>query len=208
MLTKSSPIKWALLQRVLLLFYIFSFITITPLLAQDNKEDETIKSNIPLSIMGSVDTYFRSNLTAAQTDANGAAIASRTSFANGTGFSLGMVNLIVAKETDKVGFLADLVFGSRGDEAVFGSVGNPAIVNQLNVYWSINDNVTLTLGNFNTFLGYEVISPVVNFNYTTSYMFSYGPFSHTGLKADFKLNNELSAMLAILNPTDMTEMNW
>ena len=60
---------------------------------------------------------------------------------------------------------------------------------------------------FNTYLGYEVISPVGNFNYSTSYMFSYGPFSHTGLKADFVLNEKWSAMLAVMNPTDFTEEN-
>jgi hypothetical protein len=71
----------------------------------------------------------------------------------------------------------------------------------------VNDVVTLTFGNFNTFLGYEVISPTGNFNYSTSYMFSYGPFSHTGLKADFALSDEWSLMAAVMNPTDMTEFN-
>ena len=65
----------------------------------------------------------------------------------------------------------------------------------------------MTLGNFNTFLGYEVISPTANFNYSTSYMFSYGPFSHTGLKVDFALTDEWSLMLGVFNPTDATEFN-
>ena len=63
----------------------------------------------------------------------------------------------------------------------------------------------MTLGNFNTFLGYEVISPVANFNYSTSYMFSYGPFSHAGIKADFALSENTSLMFAIMNDTDYTE---
>ncbi|HAE72380.1 MAG TPA: porin, partial [Flavobacteriaceae bacterium] len=41
------------------------------------------------------------------------------------------------------------------------------IVNQLYMYWNVSDKVTLTMGNFNTFLGYEVISPAANFNYST-----------------------------------------
>jgi hypothetical protein len=61
------------------------------------------------------------------------------------------------------------------------------------------------MGNFNTFLGYEVISPVANFNYSTSYMFSYGPFSHSGIKADIGLSDDASLMLAVLNSTDYTE---
>tara|TARA_Y100000289_G_C3879240_1_gene127716 strand:- start:154 stop:795 length:642 start_codon:yes stop_codon:yes gene_type:complete len=63
------------------------------------------------------------------------------------------------------------------------------------------------MGNFNTFLGYEVISPSGNFNYSTSYMFSYGPFSHSGLKADFNLSENLTGMLAVLNATDATDFN-
>ena len=80
-------------------------------------------------------------------------------------------------------------------------------MNQLYAYWNVSDKVTLTIGNFNTFLGYEVISPTANFNYSTSYLFSYGPFSHTGLKADFTLSENTSLMLAIMNPTDETEYN-
>jgi hypothetical protein len=38
-------------------------------------------------------------------------------------------------------------------------------------------------------------------------LFSYGPFSHTGLKADYTLSDDQSLMVAIMNPTDLTEMN-
>jgi hypothetical protein len=38
-------------------------------------------------------------------------------------------------------------------------------------------------------------------------MFSYGPFSHTGLKADFALSDKWSLMASVMNPTDMTEFN-
>jgi len=55
----------------------------------------------------------------------------------------------------------------------------------------------------NTYLGYEVISPAGNFNYSTSYLFSNGPFSHVGLKADFDLGSDVSLMLALMNPTDV-----
>jgi hypothetical protein len=155
---------------------------------------------------GSIDAYFRANLN------NEFNTAPATSFANLPGFSLGMANLIASYEGEKVGFTADLVFGPRGEDAVFLSPvlrpgGNSSIVNQLSVYWKASDKVTFTLGNFNTFLGYEVISPTGNFNYSTSYMFSYGPFSHTGLKADFDLGSGLSLMLGVFNPTDATEYN-
>jgi len=168
------------------------------------QEEETTPK---FSFSGSVDAYYRANITAPNDEE---AIAPGSSFAQLPGFSLGMANLIAAYEGEKVGFVADLVFGPRGTDAIFASPMYSAtgdIVNQLYVYWNVSDAVTLTFGNFNTFLGYEVISPVANFNYSTSYLFSYGPFSHTGLKADFDLGNEWSAMVAVMNPTDLTEFN-
>ena len=164
------------------------------ILAQDSLSSK-------LSLEGSIDTYYKRNLST-NTD-----LAPATSFANGNGFSLGMFNLISSYESGKTGFVADLVFGPRGEDAVFLSSGSSNIINQLYAYWNVNDKVTLTMGNFNTFLGYEVISPVGNFNYSTSYMFSYGPFSHSGLKADFNLSENFTAMLSVLNATDATDFN-
>lgn len=146
------------------------------------------------SVSGSVDTYYRSS-----------EYAPSTSFANLNGFALGMANIVLSYEGEKSGFVADLVYGPRGADAVFNSTGSSSIVNQLYVYYNVSDSFTLTLGNFNTFLGYEVISPVANFNYSTSYMFSNGPFSHTGIKADIALSDNTSLMLGVLNTTDATE---
>jgi hypothetical protein len=116
-----------------------------------------------------------------------------------------MVNLIASYSGEKVGFTGDIVFGPRGRDAVFGSP--QGIVNQMFVYYKLSDKVTFNLGQFNTFLGYEVISPAVNFHYSTSYMFSWGPFNHTGLRADFNLGGGLVAKLAVMNPTDIVEFN-
>ncbi|RNC88288.1 MAG: porin [Winogradskyella sp.] len=175
------------------------------LFAQEETEEKK-----KFSFSGSVDGYYRTNFDGPN-DAN--QIAPNTSFANQAGFALGMVNLIGEYQSadGKVGAVADLVFGPRGEAAVFNSPfnlsGSSNIVNQLYVYWNVSETVTLTFGNFNTFLGYEVISPTGNFNYSTSYMFSFGPFSHTGLKADFALSEDFSLMLAVMNSTDFTEFN-
>lgn len=159
------------------------------------------------TLSGSVDAYYRANFTAPN-DEN--AIAPRSSFANLPGFALGMANVVASYEGEKVGFVADLVFGPRGTDATFNSPmysSTGQIINQLYAYWNVSESVKLTMGNFNTFLGYEVISPVANFNYSTSYLFSYGPFSHTGLKADFALGEDFSLMLGVMNDTDLTEFN-
>ena len=161
-----------------------------------------------LSITGSIDAYYRANLNAPNDLENWTAPGS--SFANLPGFALGMANVVMSYEGEKTGFVADLVFGPRGTDAIFASpmysaTGN--IINQLYAYWNVSESVTLTMGNFNTFLGYEVISPTANFNYSTSYLFSYGPFSHTGIKADIALSEDFSLMLGVFNDTDLTEFN-
>ena len=171
-------------------------------------QEESPVEKKKFTLSGSIDAYYRANLNAPNDADNWTKPG--TSFANLPGFALGMANVVASYEGKKVGFVADLVFGPRGTDAIFASpmysaTGN--IVNQLYAYWNVSDNVTLTMGNFNTFLGYEVISPVGNFNYSTSYLFSYGPFSHTGIKADFTLSDDLSLMVGVMNDTDATEFN-
>ena len=154
-----------------------------------NAQDEAPK----LSISGTVDAYYQTYLSAPD-DVSG---SFGTSFADEAGFALGMANLILSYDGEKTGVVADLVYGPRGDSAA-----SDYNLNQLYAYWNVSESTTLTAGRFNTYLGYEVISPAGNFNYSTSYLFSNGPFSHVGLKADFALSEDFSFMLAFMNPTD------
>lgn len=156
-----------------------------------------------LSISGSVDAYYQTYLTAP--DNEGATFG--TAFAGQSGFALGMGNVIASYEGEKVGAVLDLVTGPRGAGATFNSDIVDGIVNQAYVYWNVSEGTTLTFGRFNTFLGYEVIAPAANFNYSCSYLFSSGPFSHMGLKADFALSDDWSLMLAITNPWDTNDIS-
>ncbi len=176
------------MKKILTLSMLFAA---TSLFAQDDTKK--------LSITGSVDTYYQTNLTSAD-DAivDGASQSFGTSFADETGFALGMANAVLGYEGEKTGAVADLAFGPRGDAAVGGFN-----INQLYAYWNVSETTTLTAGRFNTYLGYEVISPTGNFNYSTSYLFSNGPFSHVGLKADFSVSDDFSIMLALMNATDV-----
>lgn len=158
-------------------------------LAQETEENEQ-----KFSFEGSVDAYYQTNLSSSDDISQ----SFGTSFADENGFALGMANLIASYEKGKVGAVADVVFGPRGDAATGGYN-----LNQLYAYWNVSEKTKLTLGRFNTYLGYEVISPTGNFNYSTSYLFSSGPFSHVGIKADFALSEDFSLMLAFMNPTDV-----
>ncbi len=189
-----QTIKTNVMIRTKLTLVLVLLLTSMITVAQEEKKEEEKK----FSFSGSVDAYYRYNISAPNDNNQ---INPGTSFADAAGFSLGMANVIVGYEGEKVGFVGDLVFGPRGEAA------SATVLNQLYAYWNVSSSIKLTLGKFNTFLGYEVIAPAGNFNYSTSYLFSNGPFSHTGLKADFTLSDDFSLMLAIMNQTDVTEFN-
>lgn len=164
---------------------------------------EEEESSSPFTLSGSIDAYFRTTFN----DAGLATTATPTSFANQTGFALGMANLIGTYEKGSTGVVVDLVFGPRGTEATFANDVLNGIVNQAYAYWNVSESTTLTIGRFNTWVGYEVIAPGANFNYSVSYLFSNGPFSHLGVKADFALSDDVSLMLAITNPWDTNDIS-
>ena len=173
-------------RTVLILITIFSISTINA------QEEEAMKKKLTLS--GSVDGYMQTNLSASDKIEQ----SFGTSFADELGYALGMANLALEYKAGKTGAVIDVAFGPRGESATGGYD-----INQLYMYWDVSESTTLTMGRFNTYLGYEVISPVGNFNYSTSYLFSSGPFSHVGLKADFGLSEDFSLMLAFMNVTDV-----
>ncbi len=176
---------------------IFTLLLASSLLVNAQEEEKK------LSISGSVDAYFQTYLSAA----DDAGQSFGTAFAEQSGFALGMANVIASYEGEKAGVVVDLVTGPRGAGATFNSDIIDGIVNQAYVYWNVSENTTLTFGRWNTFLGYEVIAPAANFNYSCSYLFSNGPFSHMGIKADFALGEDTSLMLAVTNPWDTNNVS-
>ncbi|MBS1502280.1 MAG: outer membrane beta-barrel protein, partial [Bacteroidetes bacterium] len=56
-----------------------------------------------------------------------------------------------------------------------------------------------TAGYMSTFIGYEVISPAGNYNYSTSYLFTNGPFQNAGFKATYAFSDKVSLMAGIFN---------
>ena len=163
------------------LFVATSFLTI----AQEKEEKGTF------TLSGSVDTYFSSNLSSSDIGSVGV-----LSDVDANGFGLGMANTVFTYEKGKGGVVADLAFGPRANAAN----AYTGAINQLYAYYQATDKLKFTLGQFNTFFGYKVISPSGNFNYSVSYLFNAGPFSHTGFKLDYAASEDLSFMVALTNP--------
>ncbi|MFD2866863.1 outer membrane beta-barrel protein [Mucilaginibacter antarcticus] len=161
--------------------------------AQDKPADP------PLTITGSVDAYYKYDFSGHNNVP--------TSFATDqNSISIGMVDLALKKKVGKASFVGEVSFGPRGQyQSIPNGDGNPANANNsyhiqnLYVSYDATDNLNLTLGYMGTFVGYEVISPVGNFNYSTSYLFTNGPFQNAGFKATYTFSPKASLMVGAFN---------
>jgi hypothetical protein len=97
--------------------------------------------------------------------------------------------------------VADLGFGKRAQEFSYNESGVVAAIKQLYVSYQANEWLKLTAGSWATHVGYELVDAPANRNYSMSYMFSWGPFFHTGVKAEATLGKS-GFMLGVANPTD------
>jgi hypothetical protein len=153
-------------------------------------------------LSGSADVYYKYNLNGNYTD-------NKTSFTNShNSFELGMVSLKVEHGFKKGSIVADLGFGKRAGEFSYNDVPGSAnglsmAIKQLYVSYQLTEKIKISLGSYATHIGYELVDAYANRNYSMSYLFSYGPFFNTGVKADFALSSSLSAMVGIFNPTDL-----
>lgn len=148
---------------------------------------------------GSVDAYYRFNFNDPPAGTN-----NYTSFTNSkNSFELGMASIRVDHTVGKVSATADVGFGRRAQEFSYNDIGSTlTAVKQAFVSYAASDKVKLTLGKWATHVGYELLDAYANRNYSMSYGFSYGPFFHTGIKADISLGGKTALMLGVANPTD------
>ncbi len=175
-------------------------------------EDKEADEETGFSLTGYVDAYYQANFMNSESEGE-APLTFPTSFTDVPNtFGIGNVNLLLEKSLGKVSFVGQIGFGPRawqGNsdsnnelEADLGGFNASSTVQQLYVTYSPSDAVTFTLGNFGTFVGYEVIDASANVNYSTSYLFSNGPFYHTGAKVDFAIAEGFGAMIGVFNDTD------
>jgi Putative beta-barrel porin-2, OmpL-like. bbp2 len=155
----------------------------------------------PLVIAGHVDAYYRFS-------SNG--VAGKTSYSDAAkGFGFGMANLQLSKDNGKVGFMADVMFGPRAEgtnyyyyDATTGKSSSLALIKQLYVTYKPTDKAKFTIGNFMTYVGYELAEASNNLNYSMSYNYTNGPFYHTGVKLDYQFTDKFGGMLGVFNRTD------
>ncbi len=147
----------------------------------------------PLEISGSGDLYYKYDLSKNPNIG--------TSFATDqNSVSLGMIDIALKKKTGKTSFVGEVSFGPRGAGQSIPDVdGQSFHIQNLYASYAATDKLTLTAGYMGTFVGYEVISPLANFNYSTSYLFTNGPFQNAGVKANYAITSKVGLMVGAFN---------
>jgi hypothetical protein len=112
-----------------------------------------------------------------------------------------MIDLGLKKKVGKSAFVGELSFGPRGQTQSIpnGTSGDSYHIQNLYVSYDVTNKLSLAGGYMSTFVGYEVISPVGNFNYSTSYLFTNGPFQNAGVKATYAFTDKISLMVGAFN---------
>ena len=172
--------------------------TIVPSFAQN---DSTKKSSTTLTAY--LDGYYRALLKN-----GGGSNNNFTSFTNAhNSFKLGMASIKVDQTLGKFTASLDVGIGKRANEFSYNDIDILKNVKQATLSYSVSDKLKLTAGKFSTHIGYELLDATSNRNYSMSYGFSYGPFFHTGFKADIAIGGKTALMVGLVDPTDYTSFN-
>jgi Putative beta-barrel porin-2, OmpL-like. bbp2 len=167
-------------------------------------QDSTVKGGLTLT--GSVDAYYRFNFQNAKDSGR---TNNYTSFTNSqNSFELGMASLKADYAIGKVDGVVDLGFGRRADEFSYNDNGTLAAIKQAYVSFAPSSKVKFTMGKWATHVGYELLDAYLNRNYSMDYMFSYGPFFHTGVKMDVAASSNFAFMVGVVNPNDMSTASF
>ena len=170
-----------------------------------NAQDSTSKKG-HLTIAGSADAYYRYNFHNAK---DSGLTNNYTSFTNSqNSFELGMASVKADYAIGKVDGVVDLGFGRRAEEFSYNDEGAMSAIKQAYLSFAPSDKVKFTMGKWATHVGYELLDAYLNRNYSMDYMFSYGPFFHTGIKIDVSATKNFGFMAGIANPSDMTTASF
>ena len=179
-----------------------------------------MKSIIPLGVF-----LFMSILSKAQTDSTKAPTSStsytiyfdgyykndfskqstnnKTSFTNSNqSLQLGMASIKIDRANGKFAGTLDLGLGKRAQEFSYNDNGVAQAIKQAYISYAPMSGLKITAGKWATHIGYELLDAYSNRNYSMSYAFSYGPFFHTGIRADIALGGKSALMIGFAQPTD------
>ena len=172
---------------LLLLISIFSSLLAT---AQDSTKSDIGK----FTFSGYIDTYYSANFNSPANRLNLGASGVARAFDQRAGqFTLGTIEAKMTYAYKSIEVVGDLFFGPHADLGSYGNVAGPLqlysgtpiggstglAIKQAYINWKATDALTITMGQFGTHIGYEVIDAPLNYHYSLSNLFNNGPFNPT-----------------------------
>ncbi|HEX4948730.1 MAG TPA: porin [Blastocatellia bacterium] len=185
--------------------------------AQDDlkKEVATLKEEVKkndgflgflkdIEVSGVVDGYYSYNSNKVDLFTQGRAFDVRH---NAFSLQMGKISLEKKNSVDSpLGFRVDLAVGETVDRiiSVSDSSRNDATKHVLQAYGSYvaPGGLTIDFGKFYTPIGAEVVDTKDNFNYSRGWLFTYGPYYHTGLRAKYAFNDKVALSGFLVNGWD------
>jgi len=180
--------------------------------AKKNESTLSFFRNVELS--GIIDAYYLYNGN--KPDA-GVGTTGRAFDVSHNNFSLNLAKLTLEKKNDlgnRLGFRLDFAFGPTAERIqsvydrsrVIDGVGFDATKHLLQAYASyvapVGKGLTIDFGKFTTPVGAEVIETKDNFNYSRSFLFTYGPYYHAGVRAKYVANDKVAVTGFLINGWD------
>ena len=142
------------------------------------------------------DGYYKNDFSKQSTN-------NKTSFTNSNqSLQLGMASIKIDHANGKFAGTVDLGLGKRAQEFSYNDNGVAQAIKQAYISYAPMSGLKITAGKWATHIGYELLDAYSNRNYSMSYGFSYGPFFHTGFRADIALGGKSAMMIGFAQPTD------
>ena len=159
-----------------------------------------------VEINGVVDGYYSYNTNQVDMFTQGRAFDVRH---NAFSLQLARIGFNKAASTDSpLGFRLDVGLGETVDRIISVSdySRNEATKHLLQAYVSyvapVGKGLTIDFGKMYTPVGAEVIDTKDNFNYSRGWLFTYGPYYHTGFRAKYAFNDKVALTGFLFNGWD------
>ncbi len=180
-------------------------------------DDDSIKGLLEksgISVGGFVDTSYSTNLNE-PTDRQS---NFRVYDTEADSFRLNTTHLFIGKEAtaeggamNRAGFYFSLDIGKNADvNAPAGTNGGDQIDFQeayVNYLIPLGSGIKLTAGKMATLAGAELMNSKDNMNFSSSWGFAFGPFTHTGVRLSYDVNSMVGVTLGVNNGWDNLDDN-
>ena len=175
-----------------ILLPVFLFMSILSKAQTDSTKAPTSSTSYTIYFDG----YYKNDFSKQSTN-------NKTSFTNSNqSLQLGMASIKIDRANGKFAGTLDLGLGKRAQEFSYNDNGVAQAIKQAYISYAPMSGLKITAGKWATHIGYELLDAYSNRNYSMSYGFSYGPFFHTGIRADISLGGKSAMMIGFAQPTD------